>query len=214
MNRRTLLRASALAVGGGGAGAAVVAAGSDDAGAQTALVLDVAGDSATLGADERVTALTLDAEIEWAYDLPDAASPETVVVEIAAGTDSVTVVDSAESASPDTVIVELAAGVDDVTTLESAESAQLFTSAEGSESFDVDLLSEGVVDAAALTPESGSRETSVTVEARLRVEDADGEALARETASDTAPVTVERDGLDASAYGSVGGSGELTIETG
>ena len=189
MNRRTLLRASALAVGGGGAGAVVVAAGSDDAGAQTALVLDVAGDSATLGADERVTAVRLSVDVEWAYDLPDAASPETVVVEIAAGTDSVTVVDTAES-------------------------AQLFTSAEGSESFDVDLLSEDAVDAAALAPESGERETAVTVEARLRVESSDGSVLANETASDTAPVTVEVDGLDASAYGSVGGSGELTIETG
>ena len=189
MNRRTLLRASAAALGGSAATAAVVAAGSDDAAGQTALALDVAGDSATLGADESVTALTLDAEIEWAYDLPDAASPETVVVEIAAGTDSVTVVDSAES-------------------------AQLFTDAEGSESFDVDLLAEGAVDAAALAPESGERETTVTVEARLRVEASDGSVLARETASDTAPVTVESDGLDASAYGSVGGSGELTIETG
>jgi len=188
MNRRTLLRASALAVGGGGAGAAVVAAGSDDAGAQTALALDVAGDSATLGADESVTAVRLSVDVEWAYDLPDAASPETAIVEIAAGTDSVTVVDSAES-------------------------AQLFTEADGSESFDVGLLDAGAVEASALAPESGSRETEVTVEARLRVESSDGSALAKETASDTAPVTVEVDGLDASAYGSIGGSGRLTIET-
>jgi hypothetical protein len=53
----------------------------------------------------------------------------------------------------------------------------------------------------------------VTVEARLRVESSDGSVLARETASDTAPVTVERDGLEASAYGQVGGDGGLTIET-
>jgi len=78
----------------------------------------------------------------------------------------------------------------------------------------VDLLAEGTVDAAALAPESGERETTVTVEARLRVESSDGSVLARETASDTAPVTVERDGLDASAYGRVGGDGGLTIETG
>ena len=76
----------------------------------------------------------------------------------------------------------------------------------------MDLLSEGAVDAAALAPESGERETTVTVEARLRVESSDGSVLARETASDTAPVTVERDGLDASAYGSIGGDGGLTIE--
>ena len=188
MNRRTLLRASAAALGGSAATAAVVAAATDDAGAQTALVLDIAGDSATLGADESVTALTLAADVEWAYDLPDTASPATVVVELAAGVDAVSVVDSAES-------------------------AQLFTSAEGSESFDVDLLAEGAVEAAALAPESGERETTVTVEARLRVEASDGDVLARETASDTAPVTVERDGLNASAYGQVGGDGGLTIET-
>ena len=75
------------------------------------------------------------------------------------------------------------------------------------------LIDAGAVDAAALAPESGERETTVTVEARLRVEDAAGEVLARESASDTAPLTVEVDGLEASAYGSVGGSGELTIET-
>ena len=65
----------------------------------------------------------------------------------------------------------------------------------------MDLLAEGAVDAAALAPESGERETTVTVEARLRVENATGEALARETATDTATVTVEVDALEASAYG-------------
>ena len=149
----------------------------------------MAGDSATLGAEESVTALQLAVDVEWAYDLPDTASPATV-------------------------IVELAAGVDDTSVVASAESAQLFTSADGSESFDVDLVSEGAVEASALAPESGERETTVTVEARLRVESSDGSVLANETASDTAPVTVERDALDASAYGRVGGDGGLTIETG
>jgi len=68
--------------------------------------------------------------------------------------------------------------------------------------------------ASALAPSSGSRETTVTVEARLRVESDGGDVLARATASDTAPVTIERDSVDASEYGSVGGSGSLTIETG
>ena len=188
MNRRTLLRGVAVGVGGAGAGAGLVAAASDDAGAQTALALDIAGDSATLGAEESVTALTLNADIEWAYNLPDTASPATVVVELAAGTDGLTVVDSAES-------------------------AQLFTESDGTESFEVDLLDTGALAATALTPESGSRETEVTIEARLRVERSDGDVLARETVSDTAPLTVERDSVDASAYGEVGGDGGLTIET-
>jgi hypothetical protein len=153
-------------------------------------VLDIAGDSATLGADEAVTALTLAVDVEWAYDLPDSAAPSTAIIELAAATDGDT---------PQVVA--------------STESAQLFVEADGTESFEVDLLGE-VVDASALAPSSGSRETTVTVEARLRVESDDGEVLARETASDEAPVTVKRDSVSASEYGSVGGSGSLTIETG
>lgn len=49
--------------------------------------------------------------------------------------------------------------------------------------------------------------------ARLRVETEGGDALARATTSDQAPVTVERDRVDAAEYGAVGGSGSLTIET-
>jgi len=52
------------------------------------------------------------------------------------------------------------------------------------------------------------------IRARLRVETEGGDALARATATDTAPVTVERESVDASAYGAVGGAGSLTIETG
>jgi len=157
--------------------------------AQAALTLDVTGDSATLGADESVTALTLAVDIEWAYDVPDSARPSTVVVELAAATDS-----------------------EEPTVVASAESAELFTEAEGSESLEAGLLSE-VVDADALAPADGERETVVSVEARLRVENSGGEVLAEATATDTAPVTVERT-AEASAYGSVGGSGSLTIETG
>lgn len=186
MRRRQLLRASAAAVGGGGAALAGVRL-SGDAGAQTALTLSTTGDGVTLGTDDSVTGVRLDADIDWAYDLPDGARPETVVVELAAGTDSVSVVASAES-------------------------AQLFTDATGSESFDVGLVSEGVLDAATLAPEAGERVTEVIVEARLRVEGASG-VLARETARETASLTVGRDGVNASAYGSVGGEAGLTIET-
>jgi hypothetical protein len=186
MRRRDLLRVSAAAVGGGAATVAGLQA-TRDASAQTALTLDIAGDSATLGVDESVTALTLAVDVEWQYDLPDSTAPATTIVELAAATDG----------EPEVVA--------------SAESAQLFVEAEGTESFEVDLLGE-VVDGDALTPESGSRETTLTVDARLRVETEGGDVLARATASDTAPVTVERESVDASAYGSVGGAGSLTIE--
>lgn len=157
--------------------------------AQAALTLDVTGDSVTLGADESVTALTLAVDIEWAYDLPDSASPSSVVVELAAATDG-----------------------DDLTQVASAESAELFTEAEGTESLEAGLLGD-VVAADALAPADGERETIVDVEASMRVEDSSGEVLAEATATDTAPVTVERTAA-ASEYGSVGGSGEVTIETG
>jgi hypothetical protein len=137
-----------------------------------------------------VTALTLAVDVEWAYDVPDSAAPSTAIVELTAAT---------EREEPQVVA--------------SAESAQLFTESDGTQSFDVGLLGD-VVSATALAPDSGSRETTVTVEARLRVKNGDGEVLARASATDTAPVTVERDSVDASEYGSVGGSGSLTIETG
>jgi len=144
---------------------------------------------ATLGADELVTALTLSCEVGWAYDVPDSAAPSTVVVELAAATDG-----------------------DDLTQVASAESAELFTEAQGTESLEAGLLGD-VVAADALAPADGERETVVDVEARLRVENSGGEVLAEATATDTAPVTVERT-ASASEYGSVGGTGSVTIETG
>ena len=78
----------------------------------------------------------------------------------------------------------------------------------------MDLLDAGALDAAALTPDgAGERETSVTVEARLRVESSSDSVLARETTSATATLTVTRGGVEASEYGQVGGSGSLTIAT-
>ena len=188
MRRRDLLRTSAAAVGGGGATLGLVSL-ADESSAQAALTLAVTGDSATLGADESVTALTLSCDVEWAYDLPDSASPSTVVVELAAATDG-----------------------DAPTQVASAESAELFTEAEGTESLEAGLLGE-VVAAEALAPADGERETTVDVEASMRVENSAGEVLAEAAATDTAPVTVERT-VEASEYGSVGGSGALTIETG
>ena len=60
-----------------------------------------------------------------------------------------------------------------------------------------------------VAPDDGTQDTAVTIEARLRV--LGGEVLARDTVSDTATVSVERDAADASA--SVDGEGVITIET-
>jgi hypothetical protein len=53
----------------------------------------------------------------------------------------------------------------------------------------------------------------VTVEARLRVENSAGDVLAREASTSEPTLTVTRDGVEASEYGSVGGDGSLTIAT-
>jgi hypothetical protein len=76
------------------------------------------------------------------------------------------------------------------------------------------LDGEGVLSADAITPDSGEQTTDVEVESRLRVENADGEVLADASASDSATLSIERAvELDPEEYGSVGGSGGLTVET-
>jgi len=77
------------------------------------------------------------------------------------------------------------------------------------ESFSVDLVASGVLEDVA--PDDGTHDTAVTIEARLRVEDAAGDELASATASDVATVVIDAAG-DASA--SVDGEGVITIETG
>jgi hypothetical protein len=189
MNRRALLRVAAGVLGGGAATAAGLSVATESA-AQTGLTLAVAGDSASIGTDGAVSAVRLDLTVNWQYELPAETSPSTVVIEVAAGTDG------------------------DVPVVASAESAQLFVEADGSESFDVGLISEGALQASDVEPDgTGERETDVTVEARLTVENADGDVLAKETTSDTATLTVTRDGVEASKYGQVGGDGSLAIST-
>ena len=81
------------------------------------------------------------------------------------------------------------------------------------ETFDVDLVAAGVLDADALAPDDGERATDVTIEARMRVENGGGDVLAESSASDVATVTLERETVDVAEYGEVGGSGSLLIET-
>ena len=97
--------------------------------------------------------------------------------------------------------------------VDSTERAELFPEASGEESLSGDLVAAGVLDAAAIAPDDGERETDVDVEARLVVENGSGEVLARDTATDSATVTVERDSIVAGEYGEVGGAGGLSIET-
>jgi hypothetical protein len=90
----------------------------------------------------------------------------------------------------------------------------LFTEAEGTESFDVGLIEQDAIAPADIEPDGpGTRETAVTIEARLRVATSGGDALATETATADPTLTVTRDGVEASEYGAVGGDGSLSIAT-
>ena len=77
----------------------------------------------------------------------------------------------------------------------------------------MDLVGEAVLEADALAPADGELATDVTVEARMRVENGGGDVLAKSSATDVATVTVERETVDVTEYGDVGGSGSLVIET-
>ena len=90
-----------------------------------------------------------------------------------------------------------------------AEEPTLFNSADGSESFEVDLLGAGVVDGDQLLDDG---EQTVQIEARLFVEGGGG-LLAREIVSDTATVSVDVDELHVDEFGELSGSGALEIET-
>src|SRR6056297_501236 len=118
MKRRTVLR-----LGGAAAvGASLATVGlADPADAQAELALSVDGTERELGVAEAISAVVLDCTVEWAYDVPDGVTPATVVIELAAG-----------------------AG-DGLTTVAAAESPSLFGEADGSESFEVDLIEAGVL---------------------------------------------------------------------
>ena len=181
MNRRQFLASSAAA---GAATLGALAVVPDDAAAETDLELNIADDHAQLDVGDAITAVWLDLSVEWAYELPNGSSPDTVIVEIAAGVDE----------------PELVAYNDEPT---------LFNEADGSESFEVDLLGAGVVDGEQLLDDG---EQTVAIEARLFVE-SDGGLLAREIVSDEATVSVDVDELDVDEFGELSGSGSLNIET-
>jgi len=181
MNRRQFLT-SVGAAGGATLGALAVVP--DRSAAETDLELNIADDHAQLDVGDCDYGVWLDLSVEWAYELPNGSSPETVVVEIAAG-------------------------VDDPELVEVSEEPTLFNSADGSESFEVDLLGAGVIDGEQLLDDG---EQTVEIEARLFVEGGDG-LLAREIVSDDATVSVDVDELDVDEFGELSGSGSLRIET-
>jgi outer membrane protein assembly factor BamB len=191
MRRRALLRGTATAGAGGVLALVGLRVGSEPADAQASAGLSVGDETATVGPDGSVTAVTLDLTVEWSFDLPSGVQPAETVTTVRAG-------------QPDGELTELARET----------GTTLFREDSGSTAVSADLLAEGVVTASELAPGAGTRETDVVIEAQFEVRNDAGTALASATASDTPTLTVERTGFEASDYGSVGGSGSLTIETG
>lgn len=190
MNRRALLRGAATAGAGGVLALIGLRVGSEPADAQASAGLAVGDESATVGPDGSVTAVQLDLTVEWSFDLPSGVQPAETVTTVRAG-------------QPDGELTELV----------SETGTTLFREDSGSTDVSGDLLAEGVVTASELAPGAGSRETDVVIEATFEVLNEQGTALASAKASDTPTLTVERTGYEASDYGSVSGSGSLTIET-
>ena len=184
MNRREALQIGAAALGGAGGTLAAVSVSARRSTAASELSLDIADDHAALDIDDDIASVWLDVSVEWSYELPDGSTPDTVVVEIAAG-------------------------VDEPELVADTESAVLFNSADGSESFEVDLLAENVLSGESLIE---AEEKEVQIEARLFVEGG-GDVLAREIVSDTAALSVDVEELDVDEFGELSGSGSLEIET-
>lgn len=188
-SRRRVLKASAVALSGAGAGA--FAASSTAQQARAAEVdLSVTGDEVEIR-EATIAAVWLEADIEWSYEVPSEESPATLVVDLLAGTSE-----------------------DSMSVVESTESDQVFLSAGESESLKADLLEADTLAADDLVPSEGgaTTETTVHVGVDMRLLDDSGLTIAADSKTDTASVSVTKSDYDPTQYGSVSGSGELTIE--
>lgn len=184
-----MLRGSAVLLTGAAAGALMTSRTADPATAAD-VSLSVTGDELEVR-ENRIAAVWLDVTADWTYEVPHEESPDTLVVDLLAGTDS-----------------------DAMDVVASDDSEQLFLDASGDESFQVDLLDAGVLESDDLVPatEGASDSTTVHVGVELRLLDANELVIAADAATDTATLTIERSDYDPSEYGAVSGSGELTVE--
>jgi len=90
-----------------------------------------------------------------------------------------------------------------------------FLEESGSETFEVDLLEAGALDAAALVPDAAgdSVTTEVVVGAELRVVDTAEMVIAAASKTDTATVTVGKSDYNPDEYGDLAGVGNVTVQT-
>jgi hypothetical protein len=103
--------------------------------------------------------------------------------------------------------VTLSAGVDELIEVASDETPLIMREASGTVT-----LSRELVATEALTAATVRDGATLEVRAGLRVRDGDG-VVARATATDTATLEVTQS-VAAREHGAVGGTGEVTIETG
>jgi hypothetical protein len=189
-----MLRGSAVLLTGGAVGAAAFREAAQDTAAQSDadVALDVAGDEVTIR-DGSLAAVTLSVTADWSYAIPSGENPATATIAVLA----------AEGDAPNE-LTEVTAATSDAAFLESS----------GTESVSADLLAADVLAADSLVPSEGGDvvETVVTVGVEFRVESESGMVLAADSATDTATLAVEQSAYDPQQYGTVTGSGELTVE--
>jgi len=110
----------------------------------------------------------------------------------------------------------LLAGTDaeEMTEVASTESKQLFLEASEDESFAVDLLDEGVLGEDAIVPAEGgaTAETTVHLAVEMRLYDDADLVLAADSQATTATLAITKSDYNPQEYGSISGSGELTVE--
>jgi hypothetical protein len=185
-----MLRSSAVLLGGGAVGALAQRTVVSNAAAQADTALSVSGDEVTIR-NGSLAAVNLSLTVAWEYAVPSGERPDTVEIDVRAG----------QSA-------------DALQAVASGQSSEAFLESSGEQSFEVDLLAEGVLSADALVPSEGgtTAETEAVIGAEMRLLDESGLAIATDSQTATSTLSVTKSDYDPSEYGTVSGSGELTIE--
>jgi hypothetical protein len=184
-----MLRGAGVALAGGATTALVMDRATDSAAAQSDAELVVSGDDVVIR-DGTIQSVSLDMTVQWSYAVPSGKQPAEVGLSVLAGQQA-----------------------DGLQQLESATTEEVFLEASGSQTFAVDLLDEGVVSADDLLPATAGEtaETTVHVGAEMELQNGSGVLLAADSQTDTATLAVEKSDYDPSEFGTVSGSGNVTI---
>ena len=186
-----MLRSSAALATGGVVGAATISRIASEPAQAADTDLTVEGDSVTVRGDA-IAAVPLSLSVGWAYEVPASEEPAELTLDVLAGRSQ-----------------------DDLTVVASETTDQLFLSNSGEESFEVDLLGEGVVEAETMLPaeRGATTATDVVVGVELRLTDPSGLVIAADSeTTTTTTLEVTKDPYDPTDHGNVTGAGSVTIE--